>query len=130
MRILVTGGAGVIGSAVVPHPITHTPHHVLNIDKLTYAASVESLAAVAHSPRYSFRACDICDEAQVAKAFRDFRPDAVMHLAAETHVDRSIDGPGAFVETNVVGTSRLLEVTRSWWRELDSAAREAFRFHH
>jgi dTDP-glucose 4,6-dehydratase len=130
MRILVTGGAGFIGSAVVRHLIAHTPHHVLNIDKLTYAASADSLAPVAQSPRYSFRACDICDEAPVAKAFRDFRPDAIMHLAAETHVDRSIDSPGAFVQTNVVGTSRLLEAARSHWRELDDRARDAFRFHH
>jgi dTDP-glucose 4,6-dehydratase len=130
MRILVTGGAGFIGSALVRHLIANTPHHVLNIDKLTYAASAESLAPVAQSPRYSFRACDICDGGAVAKAFRDFRPDAVMHLAAETHVDRSIDGPEAFVHSNVVGTLRLLEAARSFWSELAEPARENFRFHH
>jgi dTDP-glucose 4,6-dehydratase len=130
MRILVTGGAGFIGSAVVRHVIAHTQHTVLNLDKLTYAASRASLAAVDNNPRHSLRVCDICDAAAVAKAFRDFRPDAVMHLAAETHVDRSIDGPEAFVQTNVVGTLRLLEAARAYWNDLDEARRQRFRFHH
>ena len=130
MRILVTGGAGFIGSAVVRHLIGRTAHDVLNIDKLTYAASMESLAGVAGNPRYRFRKCDICDSTALARSFRDFRPDAVMHLAAESHVDRSIEGPEAFVQTNVVGTLRLLETTRSYWGELDPAQRAAFRFHH
>ena len=130
MRILVTGGAGFIGGALVRHLIGDTPHAVLNVDKLTYAASQESLSAVAGSPRYSFRACDICDETALRKAFHDFRPDAVMNLAAETHVDRSIDGPEAFIQTNVVGTHRLLEAARVYWSGLDAPGKAAFRFHH
>ena len=130
MRILVTGGAGFIGSAVVRRLIERTEHTVLNVDKLTYAASQESLAGVAGHPRYSFRKLDICDQAGLAKAFRDFRPDAVMHLAAESHVDRSIEGPEAFVQTNVVGTTRLLETARSYVSELGGEAARRFRFHH
>ncbi len=130
MRILVTGGAGFIGSAVVRHLIRRTSHSVLNVDKLTYAASQESLATVIGDPRYSFRHGDICDAAGLTKVFRDFRPEAVMHLAAESHVDRSIEGPEAFVQTNVVGTLRLLETARSYWAELDEAAKARFRFLH
>jgi dTDP-glucose 4,6-dehydratase len=130
MRILVTGGAGFIGSAVVRHLIAKTGHDVLNIDKLTYAASTTSLAAVEASPRYAFRRIDICDRAAVSRAFREFLPDAVMHLAAETHVDRSIDGPEAFIETNVVGTLRLLEAARAYWLGLDEPGQKRFRFHH
>lgn len=130
MRILVTGGAGFIGSAVVRRLIERTGHSVLNVDKLTYAASPMSLATVEANPRYDFRAIDICDEAAVTGVFRDFQPDAVMHLAAESHVDRSIDGPDAFVETNVVGTLRLLEAARAHWGNLDGAGRTQFRFHH
>jgi dTDP-glucose 4,6-dehydratase len=130
MRILVTGGAGFIGNAVVRHLITRTDHSVLNLDKLTYAASTDSLKSVAGHPRYSFRAVDICDQAAVAKAFRDFRPDAIIHLAAESHVDRSIDGPEAFAQTNVIGTLRLLEAARSYWAELEQPAKSRFRFHH
>jgi dTDP-glucose 4,6-dehydratase len=130
MRILVTGGAGFIGSAVVRRLIGQTEHVVLNVDKLTYAASQDSLAGVAGHPRYGFRNLDICDQAALAKAFRDFRPDAVMHLAAESHVDRSIEGPEAFVHTNVVGTTRLLEAARGWFSELGANARQKFRFHH
>jgi dTDP-glucose 4,6-dehydratase len=130
MRILLTGGAGFIGSAVVRQLIGKTEHSVLNLDKLTYAASLDSLASVAGHPRYAFRARDICDQAALANAFRDFRPDAVMHLAAESHVDRSIETPETFVQTNVVGTLRLLEAARSYWSELDAAGQAAFRFHH
>ena len=113
MRILVTGGAGFIGSALIRRLIGRTGHRVLNVDKLTYAASPASLATVEADPRYDFRALDICDAAALASAFGDFRPEAVMHLAAETHVDRSIDGPDTFVETNAVGTLRLLEAARA-----------------
>ncbi|MGH6926250.1 MAG: dTDP-glucose 4,6-dehydratase [Propylenella sp.] len=130
MRILVTGGAGFIGSAVVRRLIGETAHEVLNIDKLTYAASKDSLASIERSPRYRFLRHDICDGKAVGKAFREFRPDAVMHLAAESHVDRSIDGPRAFVQTNAVGTFCLLEAARTYWSALDAAGRSRFRFHH
>ncbi|ATE62679.1 dTDP-glucose 4,6-dehydratase [Thauera sinica] len=130
MRILVTGGAGFIGSAVVRHLIRDTPHEVANVDKLTYAGNLESLAGVADSPRYRFHEIDICDGPALAAVFAGFRPDAVMHLAAESHVDRSIDGPAAFIETNLVGTYTLLEAARSHWQALPQADRDAFRFHH
>ncbi|MBS0553963.1 MAG: dTDP-glucose 4,6-dehydratase [Proteobacteria bacterium] len=130
MRILVTGGAGFIGSAVVRHLINDTPHEVANVDKLTYAGNLESLAAVADSPRYRFHQIDICDGPALAKVFAEFRPTAVMHLAAESHVDRSIDGPAAFIETNVVGTYTLLEAARAYWNALPAAEKDAFRFHH
>ncbi len=130
MRVLVTGGAGFIGSAVVRRLIEATGHSVLNLDKLTYAASPLSLAAVEHDQRYQFRPVDICDRAAIRDAFRDFRPDSVMHLAAESHVDRSIDGPETFVETNTVGTLRLLEAARAYWSSLDSSGQARFRFHH
>jgi dTDP-glucose 4,6-dehydratase len=130
MRIMVTGGAGFIGSAVVRHLIGETPHVVLVVDKLTYAASMDSLAPVANDRRYRFRHLDICDRDGLAQAFRDFRPEAVMHLAAESHVDRSIDGPRAFVQSNVVGTFELLEAARHYWAELPDEERARFRFHH
>ena len=130
MRILVTGGAGFIGSAVVRHLIAKTDHNVLNIDKLTYAASTASLESVKTSPRYQFARIDICDRQAVTRTFCEFLPDAVMHLAAESHVDRSIDGPEAFIETNIVGTMRLLEAARSYWLGLEERRRERFRFHH
>jgi dTDP-glucose 4,6-dehydratase len=130
MRILVTGGAGFIGSAVVRHLIHDTPHEVANVDKLTYAGNLESLASVAHSARYRFHQVDICDGPALAKVFAEFKPTAVMHLAAESHVDRSIDGPAAFIETNVVGTYTLLEAARSYWNPLPQAEKDAFRFHH
>lgn len=130
MRILVTGGAGFIGSAVVRHLINDTPHEVANVDKLTYAGNLESLASVADSPRYRFHQVDICDGPALAKVFAEFRPTAVMHLAAESHVDRSIDGPAAFIETNVVGTYTLLEAARAYWNTLPAAEKDAFRFHH
>jgi len=130
MRIIVTGGAGFIGSAVIRHLIGRTGHEVLNVDKLTYAASTASLEAAASSPRYQFQALDICDQGAMTRLFRDFRPHAVMHLAAESHVDRSIDGPEIFVETNVLGTLRLLEAARAYLRGLGREAQSAFRFHH
>jgi dTDP-glucose 4,6-dehydratase len=130
MRILVTGGAGFIGSALIRRLIATTAHEILNLDKLTYAASLSSLAAVEANSRYSFRLCDICDEADVARAFEDFRPDAVMHLAAESHVDRSIDAPKAFLQTNAFGTLCLLEAAREYWGRLSHERRKRFRFHH
>jgi len=129
-RILVTGAAGFIGSALARHLIAGTPHHVLAVDKLTYAASPEALAPAAGDPRYAFLKADICDGAAMAQAFAAFRPDAVMHLAAETHVDRSIDAPATFVQTNVVGTATLLDVATEHWRGLDEAGRARFRFLH
>ena len=129
-RILVTGGAGFIGSALCRHLIAETNSAVVNLDKLTYAANPESLAPIAGNPRYRFEQADICDAAALRRIFERHRPDAVMHLAAESHVDRSIDGPAAFIETNVVGTCILLEAARDYWRGLDEAARAAFRFLH
>ncbi|RRQ23922.1 dTDP-glucose 4,6-dehydratase [Guyparkeria sp. SCN-R1] len=130
MKILVTGGAGFIGSAVVRHIITNTADEVVNVDKLTYAGNLESLASVADDPRYRFEQVDIVDRAALADVVFRHRPDAVMHLAAESHVDRSIDGPAAFIETNIIGTYTLLEVARAYWNELDHTGRERFRFHH
>ena len=130
MRILVTGGAGFIGSALIRHLITHTEHDVLNLDKLTYAGNLESLQPIASNTRYEFVQADIADQPLVSAVLERFQPDAIMHLAAESHVDRSIDGPAAFIQTNIVGTYALLEATRAWWSKLPAARREAFRFHH
>jgi dTDP-glucose 4,6-dehydratase len=130
MKILVTGGAGFIGSAVIRHIIKNTADHVVNVDKLTYAGNLESLAEASENSRYAFEKIDICSRAEIDRVFRDHCPDAVMHLAAESHVDRSIDGPAAFIETNIVGTYTLLESARQYWRELDDARKNAFRFHH
>jgi dTDP-glucose 4,6-dehydratase len=130
MKILVTGGAGFIGSAVIRHIIGDTDHSVVNVDKLTYAGNLESLAAVSDNGRYAFEQVDICDRVELDRVLRQHQPDAVMHLAAESHVDRSIDGPGEFIQTNVIGTFTLLEATRSYWSDLVPAAKESFRFHH
>lgn len=130
MRILVTGGAGFIGSALVRHIIKATEHEVLNLDKLTYAGVLESLDEVANNPRYSFVRGDICDARLLRKLFAEFRPDVIAHLAAESHVDRSIDGPAAFIETNVVGTFNLLDQALAYWRSLERDKQESFRFHH
>lgn len=130
MKILITGGAGFIGSAVVRHLIGETEHEVANIDCLTYAGNLTTLAMVDDDPRYHFEQIDICDGPAVDEAFDQHQPDAVMHLAAESHVDRSIDGPADFVQTNVVGTYTLLEAARRYWAELPSRRKEAFRFHH
>ncbi|HFP9383181.1 dTDP-glucose 4,6-dehydratase [Raoultella planticola] len=130
MKILVTGGAGFIGSAVVRHIIENTSDEVRVIDCLTYAGNLESLAPVAGNKRYSFSQTDITDAKSVAEQFSDFRPDIVMHLAAESHVDRSIDGPAAFIQTNLIGTFTLLEGARQYWSALDTAQKQTFRFHH
>jgi len=130
MKILVTGGAGFIGSAVVRHIINHTQDSVINLDKLTYAGNLESLADVVDNPRYTFEKVDICDRAELDRVFAQHAPDAVMHLAAESHVDRSIDGPAAFIQTNIVGTYNLLEAARAYWLTLEESAKARFRFHH
>ena len=130
MNILVTGGAGFIGSAVVRHIIKNTQDTVVNVDKLTYAGNLESLVEVSENNRYFFERADICDKAAMDRIFASHRPDAVMHLAAESHVDRSITGPAAFIETNIVGTYVLLEAARSYWNVLDAEKKTAFRFHH
>ena len=130
MKFLVTGGAGFIGSAVVRHIIQNTEHEVLNVDKLTYAGNLESLISVADHPRYHFSQTDICDRAALDQLFSDFQPDVVMHLAAESHVDRSISGPFAFIETNIIGTYQLLEASRSYWGSLAEKGKATFRFHH
>ncbi|CAK2712700.1 dTDP-glucose 4,6-dehydratase 1 [Vibrio crassostreae] len=130
MKILVTGGAGFIGSAVIRHIINKTSDRVVNVDKLTYAGNLESLTEVDSSERYAFEQVDICNRSELDRVFADHKPDAVMHLAAESHVDRSITGPAAFIETNIVGTYTLLEATREYWNTLEERAKAEFRFHH
>ena len=130
MKILVTGGAGFIGSAVIRHVINNTNDSIINVDKLTYAGNLESLVDIKDSDRYAFEQVDICSREDLDRVFSEYQPDAVMHLAAESHVDRSIDGPAAFIETNIVGTYTLLEATRSYWNKLEKIRKDAFRFHH
>lgn len=130
MKLLVTGGAGFIGSAVIRYIIGHTKDSVINLDKLTYAGNLESLKSVEDNSRYSFEHVDICNRTEVERVFVEHKPDLVMHLAAESHVDRSIDGSAAFIETNIVGTYTLLEVCRTYWEKLSGNSKDAFRFHH
>lgn len=129
-RILVTGGAGFIGSALVRYLVTETQDSVVVVDKLTYAGNLASLAPVATSDRFAFEQVDICDRPALDRVFATYQPDLVMHLAAESHVDRSIDGPAAFIETNIVGTYQMLEAARHYWNALDDEKKAAFRFHH
>lgn len=128
--LMVTGGAGFIGSAVVRHIINNTDYSVVNVDKLTYAGNLESLASVSDSPRYRFEQVDICDASELKRVFAEYQPEIVMHLAAESHVDRSIDGPGDFIRTNIVGTYSLLEQVRAYWADLRGDKKANFRFHH
>lgn len=130
MKILVTGGAGFIGSAVIRHIIKNTDDEVLNVDKLTYAGNLESLADIENNANYNFKQIDICDAASIEQAFDQFQPDLIMHLAAESHVDRSIDGPAEFINTNIVGTYTLLEAARKYWHALDDEKKSIFKFHH
>lgn len=130
MNIIVTGGAGFIGSAVIRQFINETNHTIINVDSLTYAGNLESLADVYDDPRYHFEQVNICDKNELIRVFNQYQPHAIMHLAAESHVDRSIDGPAEFIQTNIVGTCTLLEVARSYWNELELANKQAFRFHH
>lgn len=128
--IVVTGGAGFIGSAVIRFLINETPHKVINLDKLTYAGNLQSLKSIDSSERYTFVQADICDRVLVDAVFKQHQPDIIMHLAAESHVDRSIDGPGDFIQTNIVGTYTLLEAARAYWSALGDTAKQVFRFHH
>ncbi|MFC3340482.1 dTDP-glucose 4,6-dehydratase [Paracandidimonas soli] len=130
MKILVTGGAGFIGSAVIRHIVQHTNDCVVNVDKLTYAGNLESLISVRDNKRYAFEQVDICDRSALNRILLEYKPDGIMHLAAESHVDRSIDGPGEFIQTNLVGTYTLLEAARTYWMTLDEKRKAAFRFHH
>ena len=129
-KILITGGAGFIGSALVRHIINNTNYYVINVDKLTYAGNLESLITVSNDSRYTFEQIDICDVDKVRYVLSEYKPDIVMHLAAESHVDRSIDGPGDFIQTNILGTYVLLEEARNYWQSLDGTKKSNFRFHH
>lgn len=129
-KLLITGGAGFIGSAIIRHIINNTQHSVINVDKLSYAGNLASLTSVKNSKRYIFEQLDICESKEVKRVFTEYQPDIVMHLAAESHVDRSIDGPGEFIKTNIVGTYVLLEEARDYWSYLDNDKKHNFRFHH
>ncbi len=130
MKVIVTGGAGFIGSAVIRQYISDTEHEVVNLDALTYAGNLESLADVEQSPKYTFEHVNICDIKELERVFKQHQPDAIMHLAAESHVDRSIDGPAEFIQTNIVGTYNLLDVAKKYWDALTGEKKENFRFHH
>lgn len=130
MRFLITGGAGFIGSSVIRHIIDNTEHSVINVDKLTYAGNLESLKSIKDNSRYSFEQVDICDANEIKRVFKEYQPDIVMHLAAESHVDRSIDGPDAFIQTNIVGTYVLLEEAKDYWLSLNGNKKNNFKFHH
>ena len=129
-KILITGGAGFIGSNLIHHIINNTQHSVLNIDKLTYAGNLESLDSIENSPRYLFNKIDICNKEQIGKAIVIFKPEIIIHLAAESHVDRSIENPDDFIQTNIFGTYNLLEAARKYWETLEKNLKEDFRFHH
>ncbi len=129
-KLLVTGGAGFIGSAVIRHIVNNTNHNVVNVDKLTYAGNLESLKSIEDNARYTFEKVDICNANEIKRVFNTYQPDIVMHLAAESHVDRSIDGPSTFIQTNIIGTYILLEQARTYWSELDDKKKNSFRFHH
>ena len=130
MRLLITGGAGFIGSALIKYIIKETDHSVLNLDNLTYASNLNAIEEVSSDDRYVFRKVDICDKLELKKVFSEYKPDKIMHLAAESHVDRSIDGPSQFIQTNIIGTYNLLEVARTYWEELDKSKKQDFIFHH
>ena len=130
MKILITGGAGFIGSALVRHVIANTQHSVVNVDKLTYAGNLESLKTIENDPRYRFEQADIGDATKINALLQQYQPDVIMHLAAESHVDRSIDGPADFIATNIVGTYILVEAARNYWQGLEAEKKAKFRFHH
>ncbi len=130
MKILITGGAGFIGSAVIRHIIANTDDSVMNLDLLTYAGNLNNLNDISKSNRYKFAQIDICEGDKLRKVFSSFNPDYVMHLAAESHVDNSIDSPAKFIETNIIGTYKLLEISREYWKELDNTKKKYFKFHH
>jgi dTDP-glucose 4,6-dehydratase len=130
MKILVTGGAGFIGSAVIRHIIEKTKDSIVNVDKLTYAGNLESLASIESDQNYRFEKVDICNREELERVFNEHQPDIIMHLAAESHVDRSIDGPSEFIQTNIIGTYNILEASRQYWTNLNSEKKENFKFHH